>query len=48
MKYLYLRAMLSSVYFKGIRSYKVNQTKLSPKEPRTIHFDKDIAVPLHK
>ena len=43
----YQRAMLSSVYFKGIRSYKVNQTKCSPKEPRTIHFDKNIAVPLH-
>lgn len=43
----YQRAMLSSVYFKSIRSYKENQTKCSPKEPRTIHFDKNIAVPLH-
>ena len=43
----YQRAMLSRVHFKGIRSYKVNQTKCSPKEPRTIHFDKNIAVPLH-
>ena len=43
----YQRAMLSRVHFKGIRSYKENQTKLSPKEPQAIHFDKDIAVPLH-
>ncbi len=41
----YQRAMLSRVHFKGIRSYKVNRTKCSPKEPRTIHFDKNIAVP---
>ena len=47
MKYLYLRAMLSKVHFKGIRSYKVNQTKLSPKAPQAIHFDKNIAIPLH-
>ena len=40
--------MLSSIHFKGIQSYKVNQTKYFPKAPRMIHFDKDIAVPLQK
>ena len=44
----YKRAMLSKVHFRGIKSYKVNHIKLSPKEAHVIHFNKNLATPYKK
>ena len=44
----YKRAMLSKVHYRGIKSYKVNNIKLSPKEAHVIYFDKDLAIPYNK
>ena len=44
----YKRAMLSKVHFRGIKSYKVNHIKLSPKEAHVIHFNKNLAISYKK
>ena len=44
----YKRAMLAKVHYKGVKSYKVNHIKLSPKEAHVIHFDKNLAIPYKK
>ena len=44
----YKRAMLVKVHYKGVKSYKVNHIKLSPKEAHVIHFNKNLATPYKK
>ena len=44
----YKRAMLAKVHYKGVKSYKVNHIKLSPKEAHVIHFNKNLATPYKK
>ena len=44
----YKRAMLAKVHYKGVKSYKVNHIKLSPKEAHVIHFNKNLAIPYKK
>ena len=44
----YKRAMLSKVHYRGIKSYKINNIKLSPKEAHVIYFNKNLAIPYKK
>ena len=44
----YKRAMLSKVYYGAIKSYKINNIKLSPKEAQVIYFNKNLAIPYKK